>query len=159
MPTVKHGGGGAMVWGCMAGNGVGRMEFIESTTDKYAYLSILKRNLKQSVEELGLGSDYYFQHDNDPKYTADVVKLWLLYNVPKQLRMPPQSPDLNPIEHLWYSLERKIRQRTITSKAMLKDVLHEEWTKISPTKTSKLVYSMPKRLAEVLKRRGYPTFY
>lgn len=159
MPTVKHGGGGAMIWGCMASNGVGRMEFIESTMDKYAYLNILKRNLKQSAEELGLGSDYYFQQDNDPKHTAHILKLWLLYNVPNQLRTPPQSPDLNPIEHLWDSLERKIRQRTITSKSMLKDVLQEEWAKITSTETSKLVDSMPKRLAEVLKRKGYPTSY
>ncbi|GFT07886.1 hypothetical protein TNCV_1214571 [Trichonephila clavipes] len=39
-------------------------------------------------------------HDNDPKQTAEVVKLWLLYNVPNQLHMAPQSSDLNPAEHL-----------------------------------------------------------
>ncbi|GFU52727.1 transposable element Tcb2 transposase [Trichonephila clavipes] len=39
------------------------------------------------------------KHDNDPKHTAEMVKLWLLYNVPNQLHMDPQSSDLNPIEH------------------------------------------------------------
>ncbi|GFU35259.1 hypothetical protein TNCV_1232201 [Trichonephila clavipes] len=37
---------------------------------------------------------------NDPQHTAEIVKLWLLYNVPNQLHMAPQSSDLNPIEHL-----------------------------------------------------------
>jgi len=27
------------------------------------------------------------------------VKEWLLYRVPKQLNTPPQSPDINTIEH------------------------------------------------------------
>lgn len=157
--TVKHGGGGVMVWGCMAASGVGNLQFIESTMDKRAYLDILKTNLKQSAAKLGLGNSYLFQQDNDPKHTADIVKLWLLYNVPKQLRTPPQSPDLNPIEHLWDLLERKIRQHAITSKTMLKEVLQAEWEKISREETMKLVHSMQKRLAEVLKRKGYPTSY
>lgn len=159
MPTVKHGGGGIMIWGCMASGGVGNLQFIESTMDKYDYLNILKRNLKQSAENLRLGDEFYFMHDNDPKHTAEVNKLWLLYNVPKQLHTPPQSPDLNPIEHLWDLLERRIRQYDITSKDMLKNVLQEEWNKISVEETSKLVSSMPKRLKEVIKRKGYPTSY
>ncbi|KAL7725297.1 hypothetical protein ACLKA6_000714 [Drosophila palustris] len=62
-------------------------------------------------------------------------------------------------EHLWDLLERRIRQHTITSKKMLKDVIMEEWSKITAEDTRKLVDSMPRRLAEVLKRKGYPTKY
>ncbi|GFY17930.1 transposable element Tc1 transposase [Trichonephila clavipes] len=29
VPTVKYGGGGVMVWGCMAANGVSRLTFID----------------------------------------------------------------------------------------------------------------------------------
>ena len=120
LPTVKHGGDGVMIWGCMASNGIGNLEFIESILNKYDYLNILKRNLKQSAEKLSLEDQFYFQQDNDPKHTAEIVKLWLLYNAPKQLRTPPQSPDLNPIEHFWDLLERRIRQHTFSSKDMLK---------------------------------------
>lgn len=84
MPIVKHGGRQPMIWGCISSNGVGRLEFIETIMDKYAYLNVLKRNLKQSVDELGLGREYYFQQDNNPKHTADIVKLGLLYDVPKR---------------------------------------------------------------------------
>ncbi|GFT65200.1 transposable element Tcb1 transposase [Trichonephila clavipes] len=79
------------------------------------------------------------------------------YNVPNQLHTHPQSPDLNPIEHLWDLLERKIRQHNITSKDMLKSVRKDEREKISAEETTKLVNSMPKRLQEVLERRDYPT--
>ncbi|GFS91304.1 transposable element Tcb2 transposase [Trichonephila clavipes] len=113
----------------------------------------------ESAAKLGLGSSFRFQHDNNPKHTAEIVKLWLLYNVPNQLHMPPLSPDLNPIEHLWDLLEPKICQHNIFSKGMLKSVLKDEWEKISTEETTKLVSSMPKRLQEVLERWGYPTSY
>ena len=151
-PTVKHDGGGVMVWGCMSASGVGNLTFIESTMNQYDYINILKNNLHQSSEKLGLPRDFYFQQDNDPKHTAFDARLWLLYNVKNQLKTPPQSLDLNPIEHLWSLLERKIRNHVITSKEMLKTVLLEEWEKITPAETVNQVKSINKRLLEVLYR-------
>ncbi|GFX84245.1 transposable element Tc1 transposase [Trichonephila clavipes] len=75
VPKVKHGGGGVMVWGCMAANGVGRLTFIDSTLNHLRYIIILKENLKQGEQDLNLGDDFWFQQDNDPKHTAHNVKL------------------------------------------------------------------------------------
>lgn len=118
-----------MVWGCMAASGVGNLVFIEETMNKEGYLNILKENLAPSVEKLKLSRVWTFQQDNDSKHTSRLVKEWLLYRTPKQLPHPPQSPDLNPIEHLWEHLDRQIRKREITNKAQLKQVLSEEWAK------------------------------
>lgn len=123
------------------------------------YLAILQNNLLPSVQKLGLTSPWVFQQDNDPKHTAKIVKEWLLYRTPKQLNSPPQSPDLNPIEHLWEVLDRNIRKRPITSKQGLRAALTEEWAKISPDVTKNLVSSVPRRLAAVIKARGGPTKY
>ncbi|GFX61274.1 transposable element Tcb1 transposase [Trichonephila clavipes] len=128
VPTLKHGGGEVIEWGSMASNDVGKLEYIEPIMIKYDYLDVLK-NLKDSAPKLDLGSSFRFQDDSDPRHTAEILMLWLLYNVPDQLHTPPQSPDLNPVEHLWGLLERKIHQHNISSKDMLKSALKEEWEK------------------------------
>ncbi|GFX48727.1 transposable element Tcb1 transposase [Trichonephila clavipes] len=126
----------------MASNGVGKLEYIESIMIKYDYLDVLKKHFKESATKLCFGKSFRFQHDNDSKHTAEIGKLWLLYNVPNQLHSPPQPPHLNPIEYLWDLLEHKIRQHNISNKDMLKSVYKDEW-KISAEET-KLVNSMPK---------------
>lgn len=157
--TVKHGGGSVMVWGCMAASGVGELVFIDGIMKKEQYLDILRNNLKKSAEKLNLSDSYYFQQDNDPKHTAEMVRLWILYNTPHTLKTPPQSPDLNPIEHLWDILDRRVREHHISSQNQLKNVLREEWGKITEEVTRNLVQSMPNRLRDVIKQKGYQTKY
>ncbi len=148
-----------MVWGCMAAAGAGNLVFIDGTINKFKYVDILKDNLIPSKEKLGLVTPWIFQQDNDPKHTSYIACEWLLYNVPQQLHSPPQSPDLNPIEHLWDILERKIRKHKISKKHDLKKALLHEWGHLAAEETKCLVESMPRRLAAVIKHKGGPTKY
>ncbi|GFV83884.1 transposable element Tcb2 transposase [Trichonephila clavipes] len=116
-----------------------------SLMDKMVYLEILKNNLQKSAVNVGLGSNFIFQQDNDQTHTAKSVKLYLLYHCKKELHTPPQSSDLNNIENLWAQLAKFVHEHATTSKEDLKNVLKEEWTKISVETTKKLVESMPKR--------------
>lgn len=157
--TVKHGGGSVMVWGCMAASGTGNLVFIDTIMTKDVFLDILKKNLKSSAARLGMPRVYYFQQDNDPKHTAHIVRDWLLYNAPRQLKTPPQSPDINPIENLWWILKQRMKGRASTSKAIFKEQLLEEWDKIGSEVTNKLILSMPRRLQAVIDANGLPTKY
>ena len=53
-PTIKHGGGSIMVWGCMSALGVRKLVLIDGTMDKHVYLWILKEHVHASAEKMGL---------------------------------------------------------------------------------------------------------
>ncbi len=63
LPTVKHGGGSVMVWGCMSAAGTGGLQFIEGTMYANMYCDILKQSMIPSLQRLGCRA--VFQHDND----------------------------------------------------------------------------------------------
>uniref|UniRef100_A0A673ZRE0 Transposase Tc1-like domain-containing protein n=1 Tax=Salmo trutta TaxID=8032 RepID=A0A673ZRE0_SALTR len=100
IPTVKHGGGNIILWGCFSAKGTGRLHRIEGRMDGAMYREILANNLLPSVRALKMGRGWVFQHDNDPKHTARATKEWLRKKHLKVLEWPSQSPDLNPIEKL-----------------------------------------------------------
>ncbi|GFS99810.1 transposable element Tc1 transposase [Trichonephila clavipes] len=113
------------------------------------------KNLRPTVKQGG-GS---VMQDNDSKHTARNVKVWCLFHCKQQLHTPPQSPDIYVIENLWATLEVAVQKHQIRNKAHLKQVLQEEWDKISPDTTKKLVESVPRRLEDIIKAKEHATRY
>ena len=74
IPTVKHGGGNFMLWGCFSAKGTGRLHHIEGRMNGAMYREILGDNLLPSVRALKMGCGWVFQHDNDPKHTVKTTK-------------------------------------------------------------------------------------
>ena len=60
IPTVKHGGGSIMLWGCFSAAGTGRLVRIEGKMNGAKYREILDENLIQSSQELRLGRRFTF---------------------------------------------------------------------------------------------------
>ena len=155
--SVKHGGGNVMLWGSMSWKGVGKLTFIDEKMDASMYCEILKANLRPSTKKLRTGNDFILQQDNDPKHTAKKMKVYFDTNNINVLEWPSQSPDLNPIENLWYILDRKIGDRAFRCKDNLKEAIMSPCDNITTKETQNLVNSMPNRLAETIKaKRGPP---
>ncbi len=152
VPTVKHGGGSVLMWGCMSAAGVGELHFIDGIMNSQMYCSILKEKMLPSLRALGRRA--LFQHDNDPKHTSKATAGFLKKNRVKVIQWPSMSPDLNPIEHLWGILKRQVEHHSPSSIQSLKEVILEEWKKIVLAKCHQLVHSMPRRLGAVIKNHG-----
>ncbi|KAL6471998.1 hypothetical protein MHYP_G00206480 [Metynnis hypsauchen] len=118
VPTVKHGGGAVMVWGCFAGDTVGDLFKIEGTLNQHGYHSILQRHAIPSGLRL-VGRSFIFQQDNDPKHTSRLCKGYLTKKesdgVLRQMTWPPQLSDLNPIEMVWGELDRREKAKGPTN--------------------------------------------
>ncbi len=68
-------------------------------------------------------------------------------------------PDLNPIEHLWGILKRKVEERKVSNIHQLRDVVMEEWIRTPGATCEALVNSMPKINKTVLENNGGHTKY
>ncbi len=159
--TVKHGGGNIMVWGAFSGLGPGPLVRIEGTMDKEKYKDILQNSMLPyfNRHKRGRAGLREFQQDNDPKHTAKIVKDWFQAKKIKQMDWPPQSPDLNPIENMWWKLESERKGQNPKNPNELFTILQEAWKKISPDYIDSVITSMPKRCARVIQARGYAIKY
>lgn len=160
--TIKFGGGSVMVWGCMTTSGVGYMCRIEGKMDGELYVEILEDHVFQTLEFYDLDSDnFIFQQDNDPKHTSKKAKEWFNDNEIELLDWPAQSPDLNPIEHLWHILKMRLAEYENPPKGIqeLWERVQVEWEKIPKEECLNLINSMPRRIQAVLRAKGGHTKY
>jgi transposase len=160
--TVKHGGGNIMVWGSMMWGGPGKICLVEGRMNAIQYCSILEKHLYPSCQEyLPNSNQVIFQQDNDPKHTSKLVKSWLSSQAIQVLKWPGQSPDLNPIEHLWTHVKREMGKYKTQPKGVVElwERFQEVWKEIDPQICHNLVESLPRRIQAVLVAKGRLTKY
>jgi len=161
IPTKKFGGGSIMIAGCMLSSGVGYLCRIDGSMDAQMYLNILNDELMQTLGWYGLEKEnIVFQQDNASCHTASIVKKWFKDEKINAMKWPSHSPDLNPIEHLWDHLKRKLHEAPPSHNLdQLWNQVQEVWNAIDSNVCLQLVRSMPKRLAQVRQSKGGYTKY
>jgi len=73
------------------------------------------------------------------------------------LPWPAHSPDLNPIEHVWDILGRRMQHHDCQSLNQLFAALREEWDAIPQEDLDDLIQSMPRRVGMVISKQGSHT--
>jgi transposase len=109
-----------------------------------------------------------FMQDGAGIHRARVVRSFLQQHHINTINWPAYSPDLNPIEHLWHALKRRMfklyPQYNNWSQAQEEwdgfcEALKECWRGIPAKLIKRLIMSMPRRLAAVRRARGWQTKY
>lgn len=164
--TVKHGNGSLMMWGCITYDGPGyACQIFDGTMKKEDYIHILQTTLKDTLEWYGYDLEsIYFQQDKDPKHTAKATKQWFKdnnFDADWTYSWPPQSPDLNPIEHIWHHLKLKLSGYPTRAKGIhdLWERVEEQWATFTKEDCRRYIDSMPARIKAVIKAKGGYTKY
>lgn len=161
--TVEYGGGSCMFWGGMSADGKTDLVSVSRTGGARGQGSLTAhRYVTEILEEHVVpyagfvGEGFTLMHDNARAHTALIVRDYLQEVGISVMQWPARSPDLNPIEHLWDHLKRKVRSRdpAPTTLPELEEAVIEEWASISQEELLKLVRSMRERMEAVIRARG-----
>ncbi len=147
----------------MAASGTGPLNFTDDLMyddslrmNLLGYKNILPTNIQENATRF-IGKCFILHQDNDPKHPASSVKEFIRAKKWKVLDWPSQSPDLNPIEHEFHQLERKVKAETPQNKQQLGLAALKAGKSISKDETKSLVMSMGHRLTAVIVRKGSAT--
>jgi len=121
------------------------------------------------VHVLNTISDPVFQQNKATIRSASIISEWLDENNITVLNQSPYSPDLNPLEHVWVELKKRLHYQypdiatTAVSPKKVKEwlatVLPEVWETIPLDFFENLWRSMPSRVQAVLDTKGWYTQY
>jgi transposase len=109
-----------------------------------------------------------FMQDNARVHTSRLTRAWLAEHYITPITWPAYSPDLNPIEHLWYHLKKRMYKfypqynnymRAVEEWDGFCRALKECWRRIPGALIRSLILSMPRRLHACERARGWQTKY
>ena len=152
-----------MVWGAFTFLGVSELSRISHRMKAADYVQLLENSLLPFLHHFPEG-EKIFQHDNAPIHTAKQTSKFFEQAQISVMEWPPQSPDLNPIEHLWDAIDHMTRLRMAesnngTNLESLYRCLQESWSNVSPNTLFNLLQSMPTRINAVIQAKGGHTQY
>ena len=98
--------------------------------------------------------------DNDPKHTSKLATKYLENNGIVWWKTPPESPDLNPIENVWGSLKRFLRDKHKPyNMATLIEGIKLFWKTLTPTQCTRYINHIQKVIPKVIEESGGPSGY
>ena len=156
--SVKH-PASVMVWGCVSSQGVGSLCFLspKTTVNTEVYIDLLDAYLLPSVDKLFADDDFVFQHDLAPAHRSYKTAKYLKEKRIDVLEWPCNSPDLNIIEFVWQKMKTRVQQVHLKTLEELKAVLREVWASFTKNELEEMVESMPRRIHEVIAKKGDAT--
>ena len=154
----RFGGGSVMVWGGIMGSRKTNLIVVQGNLNAQGYINQILQ--PEAVPFLRRRGPAVMMHDNARPHVAMICRQLLNRNNVNVLPWPAVSPDMNPIEHIWDYLGRKVRARgNIHNLRDLENALIQEWNIIPNVVIRRYVMSMPGRLAACINSRGGHTRY
>ncbi|GFY06945.1 transposable element Tcb2 transposase [Trichonephila clavipes] len=152
----RYGGPGVLVWGGIMLNGLTELHIFDRGSvieDRYCEEVLLPH---VHLFRGAIGPDFSFMNDNAQTHRILAVEELLESEDITRMDWPAYSPDLNPIEHVWDALGRRIAARLHhpENTQQLKQMLIEEWALIPQEMLHQLDLSTRRRCEATIAVRG-----
>lgn len=159
--SVRFGGGGVLVYGGIS---------IDGRTDLYIIRDgpLTARRYRDEILRpivvpypAAIGDDFILMDDNCTPHRANVVEDFLFEEGIVRMEWPACSSDMNPIEHVWDALGRRVTDHQPPPQTLqeLERALLEEWDRIPHLVINSLIDFMLQRCSTLLAVRGNHTPY
>ncbi|GFW74812.1 transposable element Tcb2 transposase [Trichonephila clavipes] len=152
----RYGGRGLLVWGgIMLGSRTGLHIFDAGSVNGTRYCNeILLPYVRLFRGAVGL--QFLFMDDNAPCHRTVAAEMLLESEDIQPMDWPAISPDLNPIDHVWDFLRRRLAARTLPPVTIreLRLALQDEWAAMPQQLIDTLILSMGKRCETCLAVSG-----
>jgi transposase len=102
-----------------------------------------------------------YMDDNARPHRSRAVTAYLQTEAVTSVPWRAMSPDLNPIEHSWDMLGRRIqaRESSVQNSRQFEAALHREWQQLSQQDIRRLTGGMRRRVETLIQVRGGYTRY
>ncbi|GFU70335.1 transposable element Tcb2 transposase [Trichonephila clavipes] len=152
----RYGGRSVLVWGgIMLGSRADLHIFDAGSVNGTRYYNeILLPYVRLFRGAMGL--QFLFMDDNAPCHRTVAAEQLLESEDIERMDWPARSPDLNPIEHVWDFVGRRLAARTLPPVTIreLRLALQDEWAAMPQQLIDTLILSMGRRCETCLAVRG-----
>ncbi|GFW25176.1 transposable element Tcb2 transposase [Trichonephila clavipes] len=159
--SVRFGGGGMLVYGGISIDGRTYLYIIRDgpLTARRFRDEILRPIVVPYAA--AIVDVFILMDDNCRPHRANLVEDFLFEEGIVRMEWPACSPNMNPIEHVWDALGRRVAGRQPPPKLSkeLERALLEEWVRIAQLVIDSLIVTMPQRCSTLLVVRGNHTLY
>jgi hypothetical protein len=152
---------GWMFWGSFAGGIKGPSFFWEKEyggIDAEKYQQFIIPRVQTFLEAQDGPNDYVFQQDGASSHTAFSTRMLLRCLGIETLQWPARSPDLSPIENVWFQMKSWIEVNYPNLERLslraLRQAIEAAWEAIDPEWLRRLAHTMPERLRMVIANGG-----
>ncbi|EFN66011.1 Transposable element Tc3 transposase, partial [Camponotus floridanus] len=130
--------GSIMVWAGISADAHTDLHFFERNMDSYIYIEDIIIPYIVPYKEF-IGENFLLMQDNARPHVARVVTNFLNEINIERMVWPAISPDMNPIEHLWDILKRRVQKHNAQTLAALRNALQEEWNNLKQEEIRNLI--------------------
>lgn len=155
-----YGGGSLMVWAGISAEGKTDLIILRGGVTAQVYIDQVLRPVVVPYAA-AVGDGFFLMQDNATPHTAAITTEFLETEGIETLDWPAKSPDLNPLEHLWDSMKRKVNKsiKPDTTLEGLRRILIRKWQGIDQGQIRGLIESMRRRILAVQDSDGGHTKY